>query len=689
MLQDETSTEIEKRFESTDELFSMESADFEKLRYRIEQPMITCINEPDGILLYWTLTSASITRGQSRQSEGSEARLTLRIYIETAQGAKRTQDFKIDRWIGFKRVDLPKTVSRVVGAIGIRTPSGFSHIVRSTPIQRPLKSHGRESIKLNSIDWSTGKTDVLDVSSKEGHSLVRAYAQSLSGPYHAHWLPKLTSKSARLESAQSVQLKQSAAIGAVLRLQLEFDQINHQKAVIDYVVDVCLPVIATLRDIAIAGEGSCFGLAICPRLISFLNSQENKQSVVDELQARRFAMSQVVHEHPEIFSADQDRLNSLQTVFDIIDKDILEELRRLHELGCIELMTTWATNAPLTDILPFRGSVELNLATALKTFRSAFGFESSGLYLGQQGYMPSFDALFHKAGIRYFIVTSDAFSAASAKPAYGVLTPMSSPNSQTVALAIDPKFEAWKQMGDDRPDGDYRLSKTESLLHSVDPVWGGSKRSDGSAYCHVSGEKAAQTHARAWWTTQSERLDKCSRHTDHQLCLIGAIDAESMTKNWYEGMSFLRELSRISHADKSLKLMGISRHLDSVKRVQVARLSPVISADRSPHLLPYLAPRIELAAWQVKSLIEAHGNHEGLTDRLVLVTNALLSAQDALSSESTSSADCIRQCTQFIHDIYTAVVDQEESTCEPLKSDPISRYLHCIDDVSFETMLIQ
>ncbi|MBV70166.1 MAG: hypothetical protein CMH52_02365 [Myxococcales bacterium] len=689
MLQDDMTTESEKQFDSIADVLSMESAGLNELRYRIEQPTITTISEPGGLLIYWTLTAVSIARGQSRQSDGPEATLTLRVYLELDHGAKRTQDFQIDRWVGSRRLELPRTVRRVVGAIGLRTSSGFSHIVRSTPIQRPLYNHGKGPITIRSIDWSTGDTEEVDISSKDGESLVRAYAQSLSGQYHSNWLPSLDSKSNRLKSVRTVQVKQGAGISAVLRLQLDFEQATSRDATIGYIVDVFLPVIQTLRDIAIAGETSCFGVAICPRLISFLKSEDSQALVAAELQKRRIKFSQSEVNSTATRAADEMRLTSLQTTHDALGQGSLDELRRLHELGFIELMATWATNAPLTDILPVRGSVELNLAAALKSFRSAFGFSSSGLCLGQQGYMPSFDAILDKAGIRYFLISSEAFSGASSKPVYGVLTPILSPNNRTIALAMDPKFEAWKQIGDERPDGHYRLSRIDSLLQSADQNWGGSKRSDGSAYCHLAGVEAAKNQARSWWATQSERLEKCSRHTDQRLCFIGIIDAASVTEDWYEGLSFLRALSQFSHSDKSVKLVGVSRHLDHVKRVQIARLSPVISAARSPTLLPYFAPRIELAAWKVKRLAEACSENSALTDRLVLVINALLSAQDALSSESSSSADCIRQCTQFIHSIYASDSNLSELPSEAFKSETMRRWLNCIEDVSFETMLTQ
>jgi hypothetical protein len=603
------------------------------------------------------LSAKGIARGQSRVPVGQAAQLVLRVYIEYADGRKRTQDHFIHRWINHTRIQLPSTARRVVAAIGFRDTDGFGHMVRSAPIQRVRKKPGTSPLKSSRVRWDDEQgLNFAPPEPMATSDVGKLFRRGYNGASFHHLLPPADTVTPALIKRPSTFTAWAQPAQVCLCIAHDFglpDQRDLQSK-IDYVIDVCLPVIAVMRDLEKQERTAKFTLALSPQLLEFLSRPKCVESVAAQLVTRMDEYSKHASCQP-LDTLDLERAQSARSLFQVLKGDLIAEYARLCAGARIELVTTMATLAPLTDITIMPDAIRLQARCAMQIFSHHFGFAPQGMVLTGAGYLPSFDGVLADVGLRYAIVDNHAFEGANSPLQFGGLAAVHSPNSGLAYVVSDPLFQHWQPLNTHRSDQWYRDSREAAVLPSADTRWGGSARGlsgePKARYEYQRGRMAAETQAEAWWYSQRSRLGRAAKKSSRPIFLTGVISATELVGHWFEGPDFLRALATVSEQDSAVEFSTLKSCLDQVPINQSAWLGPALSRRRAPTSLPYFAPRLEYTAHGVRTALESLNTGDKSTvmgERVRCMLSALLCAQASLVRDEASSSQCMRECIEFI-----------------------------------------
>jgi hypothetical protein len=92
------------------------------------------------VCVWWSVSVSSLTEVDPSIRFTD---LCVNVYTETRSGTKKRVSTQVDRLHGHLIVPKLPSGGRVSAAVAVRTQSGFTHIVGSTPIRLPSKSIGK------------------------------------------------------------------------------------------------------------------------------------------------------------------------------------------------------------------------------------------------------------------------------------------------------------------------------------------------------------------------------------------------------------------------------------------------------------------------------------------------------------------------------------------------------------------
>ena len=244
--------------------------------------------------------------------------------------------------------------------------------------------------------------------------------------------------------------------------------------------------------------------------------------------------------------------------------------RRLHESGCVELITTSATHGilPLLKVQPPMAQAQISVG--IDYFESVFGFRPQGFWLPECAFTPGIDAMLAKEGIRYFVVESHGITSGNGTPFYGVNAPVYLP-SGVAAFGRDQASteEVWSARKGYPGDGAYREFYRD-IGHELDwnyiyPYIAGSVRVDtGIKYYRITGrgahkevynpdvarERAAQ-HAGNFLHKRIGHIEHLHSHMGIDPIVVAPFDAELFGHWWFEGPQWLDFLIRKTAYDQN------------------------------------------------------------------------------------------------------------------------------------------
>jgi 1,4-alpha-glucan branching enzyme len=233
-------------------------------------------------------------------------------------------------------------------------------------------------------------------------------------------------------------------------------------------------------------------------------------------------------------------------------------LKRFHESGVVELITTSATHSVLPLLAPHPKAVTVQIATGLDYFRRIFGFDAPGIWLPECGYCRGLEEVLRDRGIRYFIVESHGIEHAGTTPFYGVYAPLYTP-SGVAAFGRDrgSTKQVWSARegfpGDPVYREFYRDIGHDLGFNYIQPYVAGHVRTDtGIKYHRITGptlwkelyhpdaarEKAAQ-HAGDFLHQRISHITHLSSMMETAPVVVAPFDAELFGHWWFEGLSGL------------------------------------------------------------------------------------------------------------------------------------------------------
>jgi 1,4-alpha-glucan branching enzyme len=257
-------------------------------------------------------------------------------------------------------------------------------------------------------------------------------------------------------------------------------------------------------------------------------------------------------------------------------------LKKFHERGFVELITTSATHGILPLLSPHPKAIRAQIATGLDYFRGVFGFDAPGIWLPECGYCPGLEEVLRDRGIRYFILESHGVEHAGTTPFYGVYAPLYTP-SGTAAFGRDrgSTKQVWSARdgfpGDPAYREFYRDIGHDLDFNYIQPYIAGHVRTDtGIKYHRITGptpwkelynpdaarEKAAQ-QAEDFLYQRISHITHLGSLMETAPVVVAPFDAELFGHWWFEGPQWLDFVIRKAAFDQdTIELTTLSAYLD-------------------------------------------------------------------------------------------------------------------------------
>lgn len=276
----------------------------------------------------------------------------------------------------------------------------------------------------------------------------------------------------------------------------------------------------------------------------------------------------------------QRQLEEVKKYFIDCSGDLTAKFKELALKGRLELISSSATHAYLplihkTNIR--RAQVEVGLSL----FEKFFGQIPHGFWLPECGYEPGIDSILKEAGIKYFIVDTHGFLAASPEPAYGVYAPVQC-RSGVAAFSRDPESsrQVWERRMGYPGHPDYREFYRD-IAYDLDVAYlspylpGGSIKVDtGYKYYRITGEgdhkevykpeaalKRTGIHARDFVEARAFQLNNALSRMDRSPLIVAPYDAELFGHWWHEGPVWLENVLRQADSDGFMKTVSPGDYL--------------------------------------------------------------------------------------------------------------------------------
>jgi 1,4-alpha-glucan branching enzyme len=237
--------------------------------------------------------------------------------------------------------------------------------------------------------------------------------------------------------------------------------------------------------------------------------------------------------------------------FEQLGRDLVGVLRRLREVGAIELWASAASHAVL-PLLATEAGIRLQAQTGIDSHRLRFGHWSGGFWLPECAFTPGIDEQLAQAGVRSFCVDQTDVG--------DPLDQLEPAATEGGAVAIPIDWQTISLVWDDRgypADPAYRDYHAPTINGLR--AWANS----GEAYDAAKAERQARSHARHFVRHVIRRLDRYRDARGRPGLVVCALDTELLGHWWYEGPLWLDAvLEESARSDLALTTLpgALERH---------------------------------------------------------------------------------------------------------------------------------
>lgn len=367
----------------------------------------------------------------------------------------------------------------------------------------------------------------------------------------------------------------------------EFEQFLEERWLFEAISETYIPLLRMCEGLHAERVPFRITLSISPSLLAMLEDEllqdRYRKHLINSLALAEKEIVRHAHDGHFKWLAEYYRswFTDTLSTFDKYQGRISTGFRKLHEAGCLELITTAATHGFLPLLSAQPPTVKAQVATGLDYFAQVFGFRAKGMWLPECAYYPTLDKILAAEGVRFFFTESIGIDHASTAPFYGVYAPLFTPSGVAVfGRDQGSTKQVWSAEEGFPGDGDYREFYRD-IGHELDfdylrPHMPGDVRADtGFKYHRItrkSGHKEAYNphnaklkaaqHAQAF-------VDQRIGHIEHLASLMATppvvlapFDAELFGHWWFEGPQWLDYVIRKCAFDQdTLQLIAPSDYL--------------------------------------------------------------------------------------------------------------------------------
>ncbi|RLB63583.1 MAG: DUF1957 domain-containing protein [Deltaproteobacteria bacterium] len=381
-----------------------------------------------------------------------------------------------------------------------------------------------------------------------------------------------------------------------------------------------LPLVEMLEGLDRDDVGGSITISISPPLASMLADprlgrrfEDRLSALIDlnDAQRQRIASQPRFDEVNRLYGR---RLREAKDSWQRHDADLLGPLRRLHERGRVELMTTAASHAYLPGLSPLKNAAAAQLRVGRQSFAALTGVDCGGLWVPECGYDDTVDAALSAMGCRYTVLDDHAVRFAEPRQAPGsaivshrgvVILPR---DREISHLVWDPRRgypghpsyrEFYRDLGLELPAAQLAPFTPATLT--------GLKyhRITAKDQQHKEPYEPESAHARAR-RDAADFLDRLEASAERRRAtapfIVAAFDAELFGHWWFEGPQFLDHLLRGLHRSQTLEATTLG---DTVARCpEVATAEPTPSSwGRGGFGAAWVGPK---TAWLWRHIHHAH-----------------------------------------------------------------------------------
>ncbi|MGM9998646.1 MAG: 1,4-alpha-glucan branching protein domain-containing protein [Candidatus Bruticola sp.] len=353
---------------------------------------------------------------------------------------------------------------------------------------------------------------------------------------------------------------------------------NDEYWLFDHILDSYFPLLDLLERLYAENVPYRLTISLSPTLLEMLDSsrmQERFDRYLEKkisLAVREADRCLFELELSELVDHYLSRLRYYREKFNFVyNRQIISAFAKLANDGCIELITTTATNAILPILYPYAALSRAQIETGINTFKRCFGFKPQGFWLPECAFNPGLEKLLIKSGLQYTYTTACENMGAIPHPGHGAISPLRNVDNFVFFPGdTESELEVWSAKSGYYNDFSYRncfrdLSDEVPELDLSDFAPVGQDRpqtgfryfsngtSTSSKYYNLEqGRSMAQIHAKAFLSSRKRQIERLQNKLEHPPLITLTLNAEFFGCMWYEGYVWLEHIIRLAAADPEI-----------------------------------------------------------------------------------------------------------------------------------------
>ena len=386
-----------------------------------------------------------------------------------------------------------------------------------------------------------------------------------------------------------------------------YDRFLEENWFFEAMAETYLPIIQMLNRLEEKGVPGTLNLSISSVLLAMLTDR----SLLDKF-------SRHLHKQLDLLEREKVRLQNDSEFLEVVNFyyrrqialihtwehdcgcEIIPALKRLEQIGKINLLTCVGTHPFLPAYQNDFEAIRLQLKITVRAFEEAFGKKPHGLWLPECGYFEGLDAILAEFGFKYFFLETHGVLLAKPAPKYGVFAPIKTPaglycfgREQSSSMEVwsrktgypgHPEYrEFFKDIAHERESeylGDYFLAAGTHIETGL-KYYRITGSEDKKVYRPWNALRLVEDHARLFVANREETVSNLLPNMDgNKVSILCPYDAELFGHWWFEGPLFIEKMFERAASSNVVEMSSLE---DSVPSLGTAGAVAEKVADSDVH----------------------------------------------------------------------------------------------------------
>ena len=348
-----------------------------------------------------------------------------------------------------------------------------------------------------------------------------------------------------------------------------YDRFLEENWFFEAMAETYLPIIQMLNRLEEKGVPGTLNFSVSSALLAMLT---------DKLLLTRFSMH--LHKQLELIEREKVRLQNDPERMEVVNFyyrrqvalintwerdcgcEIVPALKRLEQIGKINLLTCVGTHPFLPAYQNDVESIRLQLKITVRAFEEAFGKKPRGLWLPECGYFEGLDAILAEYEFKYFFLETHGVLLAKPAPKYGVFSPIKTPAGlYCMGREQSSSMEVWSRKTGYPGHPEYR-EFFKDIAHERESDYlgdyflaAGMHIETGLKYYRITGSenkmvyrpwnalRLVEDHARLFVANREATVSNLLANMDgNKVSILCPYDAELFGHWWFEGPLFIEKM---------------------------------------------------------------------------------------------------------------------------------------------------